>query len=39
MFYLLVKVSIAYLVPVSLKPLSFSVLSTKKTFLFSAIVS
>ena len=30
MFYLLLKVSFAYLLPVSLKSLCFSVLSTKK---------
>ena len=30
MFYLLVKVSLAYLLPVSLKSLCFSVLSTKR---------
>ena len=38
MYYLLVKVSFAYLLPVSLKSLCFSVLSTKKTILFIAIV-
>ena len=32
MFYLLVKVSFAYLPPVSLKSLCFSVLSTKGQF-------
>ena len=32
MFYLLVKVSFAYLLPVSLKLLCYSVLSTKKQF-------
>ena len=32
MFYLLVKASFAYLLPVSLKSLSFSVLSTKRQF-------
>ena len=32
MFYLLVKVSFAYLLPVSLNPLCFSVLSTKRQF-------
>ena len=33
MFYLLMKVSVAYLFPVSLKSLCFSVLSTKRQFL------
>ena len=33
MFYLLVKVSFAYLRPVSLKSLCFSVLSTKRHFI------
>ena len=32
MFYLLVKVSFAYLYPVSLKSMCFSVLSTKGNF-------
>ena len=32
MFYLLVKVSFAYLLPVSLKSLCFSALSTKRQF-------
>ena len=32
MFYLLVKVSFAYLLPVSIKSLCFSVLSTKRQF-------
>ena len=32
MFYLLVKVSFAYLLPVSLKSLCFSVISTKRQF-------
>ena len=32
MFYLLVKVSFAYLLPVSLKTLCFSVLSTQNNF-------
>ena len=33
MFYLLVKVSFAYLLPVSFKSLCFSVLSTNRQFL------
>ena len=32
MFYLLVKVSFAYLLPVSFKSLCFSILSTKNNF-------